>query len=59
MSAANSRSGSARVSVLAIADSAARFCRAGAPPATRGVSIQNQCPACDALVLQRILNHER
>jgi len=53
MGAANSRSG-ARVSVLAIADSAARFCRAGAPPATRRVSIQNQCPTGDALVLQRI-----
>ena len=54
MGAANSRLGSARVSVLAIADSAARFCRAGAPPATPRVSIQNQCPAGDALVLQRI-----
>jgi hypothetical protein len=54
MGAANSRSGSARVSVLAIADSAARFCRTGAPPATGRVSIQNQCPAGDALVLLRI-----
>jgi hypothetical protein len=54
MDAANSRSGSARVSVLAIADSAARFCGAGAPLATRRVSIQNRCPAGDALVLQRI-----
>jgi len=53
MGAANSRSGSARVSVLVIADNAAKFCRAGAPPA-RGVSIQNQCPASDALALQRI-----
>jgi hypothetical protein len=51
MGAANSRSGNARVSVLAIADSAARFCRVGVPPATRRVSIQNQCPAGDALVL--------
>ena len=39
MGAANSRSGSARVSVLVIADNAAKFCRAGAPPA-RGVSIK-------------------
>jgi hypothetical protein len=54
MGAANSRSGSARVSVLAIADSAAKFCSADAPPATRGVSIQNQCRAGDGLVLQRI-----
>jgi len=54
MGVANSRSGSARVPVLAIAGSAARFCRAGAPPATRRVSIQNQCPAGDGIVLQRI-----
>jgi hypothetical protein len=36
MGPANSRSCRARVSVLAITDSAAKFCRAGAPPATRG-----------------------
>jgi hypothetical protein len=43
MGTAHSRSGSARVSVLAIADSAAGFYRAGAPPATGWVSHQNQC----------------
>jgi hypothetical protein len=59
MGAANSRSGSARVSVLAIADSAAGFCRAGAPPATGWVSIQNQCPGRRCACPTTDLNHER
>jgi hypothetical protein len=49
MGAPNSRSDSARVSGLAIADSATKFCRTGAPPATRRLSIQNQRPASDSL----------
>jgi hypothetical protein len=51
---ATSEPGSTRVSVLAITDNAAKFCRTSAPPATRGVSIQNHCPASDALDLSRI-----